>query len=84
MVTPAGKGQNEFCFTFIEAQINTRNSFLVYKHETEPLWAVPVLPGFRHRALANIPHCCLSQASACPLKCMFALGDGYQGVQEGC
>lgn len=30
-ITPAGKGQNEFYFTFIEAQITIRNSFLVCK-----------------------------------------------------
>lgn len=58
-MTPAGKGQNQFYFTFLEAQITIRNSFLVCKQgklrpfgllgfslgpETGLAASIPVLP----------------------------------------
>lgn len=55
-MTPAGKGQNEFYFTFIEAQITIRNSFLVCKQgKLRALGLHGFSLGSENRLSANIP-----------------------------
>lgn len=61
-MTPAGKGQNEFYFTFIEAQINIRNSFLVCKQgQLRTFGLHGFLLGSETRLSANTPERCLSR-----------------------
>lgn len=55
-MTPAGKGQNGFYFTFIEAQIAIRTNFLGSKQgKLKTLWAAWSLSGLRNSLSADIP-----------------------------
>lgn len=85
-MTPAGEGQNEFYFMFIEAQITIRNSFLVCKQgKLRPFgprrspWAQA--PGFQQTPLT----CGLIRAAGCPWKCVCIWGEvsGCWGAPSG-
>lgn len=85
-MTPAGEGQNEFYFMFIEAQITIRNSFLVCKQgKLRPFgprrspWARA--PGFQQTPLTRG----LIRAAGCPWKCVCIWGEvsGCWGAPSG-
>lgn len=85
-MTPAGEGQNEFYFMFIEAQITIRNSFLVCKQgKLRPFgprrspWAQA--PGFQQTPLTRG----LIRAAGCPWKCVCIWGEvsGCWGAPSG-
>lgn len=74
-MTPAGKGQNEFYFTFIEAQINIRNSFLVCKQgQLRTFGLHGFLLGSETRLSANTPEPLFEPSAGFPWQCLFTRG----------
>lgn len=74
-MTPAGKGQDEFYFTFIEAQINIRNSFLVCKQgQLRTFGLHGFLLGSETRLSANTPEPLFELSAGFPWQCLFTRG----------